>query len=93
MDARALYAVLWHPQSLQRGLDGRSITHTKTRTEVGGVRYYFTDFSMAGRWEPVAEPPGFEPERAMVSNDDSDCDPYQKDFYYLGEQYEFELLY
>ncbi|KIO18908.1 hypothetical protein M407DRAFT_31417 [Tulasnella calospora MUT 4182] len=91
MDARALFPVLWHPQSSIVTPQGRMITKTRSRTEVGGVRYYFIDFGLSTRGENLTT--GFAGnERAPELSNTIPYDPYRLDLYILGKVYQEKLL-
>ncbi|KAG9041186.1 hypothetical protein FS837_012635 [Tulasnella sp. UAMH 9824] len=91
MDARALFPVLWHPQSPVATPEGRLITKARSRTEVGGVRYYFIDFGLSTRGE--SRTTGLMGnERAPELSNTVPYDPYRLDVYILGKVYQELLL-
>lgn len=91
MDARALFPISWHPQSSDSSPQARRITKTRSRTEVGGVRYYFIDFGLSTRGEDRTT--GFAGnERAPELSDTIPYDPYRLDIYILGKMYQEILL-
>lgn len=63
MDGRALYPEGWHPQATDKTPDGsRLLKGNRSRTAVGGVRYYVIDLGLASFWD-IRE---LEPTRGKV---------------------------
>ncbi|KIO23719.1 hypothetical protein M407DRAFT_48980, partial [Tulasnella calospora MUT 4182] len=91
MDARAMYPVPWHPQSPSLDQGNRMIMNIKSRTDVGGVRYFFTDFGLSSKGE--GKTVGFDGiERAPELSYNIPYDPYRLDVYILGKQYQALLF-
>lgn len=87
LDARPLYPVPWHPQSPGLDQQNRRIMNIKSRTDVPGVRYFFTDFGLSTRGQDRTV--GFDGiERAPELSYHIPYDPYRLDVYILGRLYQ-----
>ncbi|KIO23717.1 hypothetical protein M407DRAFT_77767 [Tulasnella calospora MUT 4182] len=91
MDARALFPTQWHPQFPHCDLQNRIYMRIKSRTDVGGVRYYFTDFGLSSKGEvQVTGLAGLEPSPEL--SDHVPYNPYKLDVYILGKMYQRKIL-
>jgi serine/threonine protein kinase len=96
MDANSLYRIPFHPvkQDRRRDFSGKS-RPSATRTQ-NPVNYYLTDFGLSRRYKPEDRPPA---ERTVRGGDksapemnESFCDPFPTDVYYLGNLIKTEFL-
>lgn len=87
MDARALYPNGWHPQSFNRDAEGNIIDYIPySRTQMGGVRYYFIDFGISSQGEDQVL--GVDGQiRAPELSDTVPYDPYKLDMFLIGVTY------
>lgn len=88
MDARAMYPEGWHPQDPTRDIQGQWIMglETRSRTAVGGVRYYFIDFGISTRNKNLASgQSGQETAPELLRR--LKYDPYKVDVWLLGLTY------
>lgn len=79
--------VPWHPQCPNLDQNNRLIMNFKSRTDVGGVRYLFTDFGLSSKGEgKTVGLYGIEPAPELSRR--IPYDPYRLDVYILGRQYQ-----
>ncbi|KAG8920048.1 hypothetical protein FRC01_000952 [Tulasnella sp. 417] len=91
MDGRALFPTQWHPQSPNYDLQIQFYKHIKSRTDVGGVRYYFTNFDLSTKGKVrVTGVAGFEDSPELSHR--VPYNPYKLDVYILGKMYQRILL-
>lgn len=91
MDGRALFQTPWHPQVPNFDLQNKTHKLVKSRTDVGGVPYYFTDFGLSTKGEnQVTGLEGLEP--APELSDHVPYNPYKLDVYILGKMYHRKIL-
>ncbi|KAG9017572.1 hypothetical protein FRB90_000705 [Tulasnella sp. 427] len=91
MDGRALFPSQWHPQLANIDLQNKSHRTTKSRTDVGGVRYYFTDFGLSTKGEHlVTGLAGLED--APELSDRIPYDPFKLDIYILGMMFQRKII-
>lgn len=93
MDARRLYPDGWYMFKPYMSRKGDVITVSPTRTEAGGVKYYFIDFGISTKDQ--SETTGVDghiraPElaRCLPDGTDEPYDPYKLDVYILGTVYQ-----
>lgn len=85
MDARALYLDGWHPQDPHRDPQGRLFAwdDIRSRTAVGGARYYFIDFGISSwKQDLVTGLDGQQLAPELLTFEA--YDPYKVDVYLLG---------
>ncbi|KAG8956974.1 hypothetical protein FRC03_010652 [Tulasnella sp. 419] len=89
MDARRMFDYNWHPVLPSRKRDGSGMLEIKTtRTESGGVRYYFIDFGISSMGQDfVLGIDGQEEAPELKLGDDIPYDPFKLDVYILGMAY------
>lgn len=92
MDGRAMFPKGWHPQAWDFLPSGKAPRgDPRTRTAVGGVRYYFIDFGIASQNKDMVV--GFDgQERAPELSDTEPYDPYKLDVYVLGMVYQHFIV-
>ncbi|KAG8927577.1 hypothetical protein FRC02_008058 [Tulasnella sp. 418] len=88
MDARRIFPDGWHPMD-PASLPNLQPTEGLSRTETGGVRYYFIDFGLATRGESlVLGKDGQERAPELETGDETLYDPFKLDIYILGKAFE-----
>ncbi|KAG8916178.1 hypothetical protein FRC01_003314, partial [Tulasnella sp. 417] len=91
MDALALFPTQWHPQFPHCDIQNQTYKHIKSRTDVGGVRYYFIDFDLSTKGEvQVTGLAGLEDSPEL--SDRVPYNPYKLDVYILGKMYHSIIL-
>ncbi|KAA1476397.1 kinase-like protein [Dentipellis sp. KUC8613] len=91
MDAGRMFPHGYHFDSVTRDKRGRSLSSVRTRTQVGGVRYYLIDFGESIKFEPFdsvlidvwSRASIHAPE--TVGEDRPPYDPFKADVYSTGE--------
>ncbi|TFY55848.1 hypothetical protein EVG20_g9170 [Dentipellis fragilis] len=98
MDAGRMFPHGFHFDSITRDKRGRSLSGVRTRTHVGGVRYYLIDFGESIRFEPSdsvlidvwSRASIHAPE--TIDEDRPPYDPFKADVYTTGETYRKMLV-
>lgn len=90
MDARGMYPSLWHPQMFTLRPDGQPLHSNLTRTQAGGVRYYFIDFGISS-WKETKVLGQSGLIRAPELSSEVPYNPFKLDVYILGKM--FALLF
>lgn len=92
MDATPMFPMGWHPQRPHRSPDAATpIGRGRSRTAVGGVKYYFIDFGISSYDQDSVL--GFDgQERAPELSQEVPYSPYKLDVYILGMVYENFLI-
>ncbi|KAG8918096.1 hypothetical protein FRC01_002042, partial [Tulasnella sp. 417] len=91
MDARAVFPTQWHPQFPHCDLQIQLYKNIKSRTDVGGVRYYFATSCLSTKGEvQVTGRAGFEESPEL--SDRVPYNPYKLDVYILGKMYQRTIL-
>ncbi|TFY53871.1 hypothetical protein EVG20_g9935 [Dentipellis fragilis] len=98
MDAGRMFPHGFHFDSITRDKRGRSLSGVRTRTHVGGVRYYLIDFGESIRFEPsdsvlidVWSRASIHPPET-TGEDRPPYDPFKADVYTTGETYRKMLV-
>ncbi|EIM86823.1 kinase-like protein [Stereum hirsutum FP-91666 SS1] len=98
MDPGKMYPRGFHPDHVMRDARGRSLANVRTRTQAGGVKYFFIDFGESMRFGENEEPlvsvirkasifaPEMEDESVLL------YDAYKADIYALGMTFELQFL-
>ncbi|KAG8921054.1 hypothetical protein FRC02_000471 [Tulasnella sp. 418] len=89
MDARRIFPDGWHPMDPVYLPNLKPAGEGLSRTETGGVRYYFIDFGLATRGESlVLGKDGQERAPELETGDETLYDPFKLDIYILGKTFE-----
>jgi len=97
MDARLLNPAPVHPLYPSRSLDSRTFVTPLTRTQAGGVKYYFIDFGLSTHFTDdatsrlVTGVDGRDRDVPELS-DSKPYDPFKVDIYILGNLFRHKIL-
>lgn len=98
MDAPRIYPRGIHLDDSQYDTQGKGIDHVRTRTQVGGVKYYFIDFGESIKFGPTDNTRITVESKASIGAPETlelsfwPYDAFKPDIYTLGTAYKEELV-